>query len=122
MAREPHGVDYVFCPHCATKNPKSAFVCLKCFKVMFPQPPSGLFAAQIPTSVSVAVIFATLVLAGIYLGNRWLSSIEANLTLNIKTSDYNVNVTADKRKNSETNKKVTIQPNKEEPVTAGNEE
>src|ERR1041384_912155 len=104
-------IDYVFCPHCATKNPRKAYVCLSCFKVMFPKRIRSWWQIPVPSSISITLIFATLVLSALYLGNRWLSSVEANLTLNIKTSEYNVNVTADKRKNEEIKKiKKSIDP------------
>ena len=58
-----------------------------------------------------AVIFAALVFATLFLANRWLSSVEANMTINIKTIDYNVAVTADKKKNEKINEDVTLDKN-----------
>jgi hypothetical protein len=121
MAGSVPPIDFIFCPHCVTKNPRSAFVCLKCFKVLHSENGSWL-KIRIPTSISITVIFAALVLAALYGGSRWLSTVEGNLTLHVKTSDYNVNLSADKRKNEALEKELDIKQNVEEPVAAPHEE
>ncbi len=101
--------DHLFCPHCATKNPRKAYCCLKCFKVMFPAQKLGFLRANIPSSVSITVIFAALVLAGLYAAQKWLSTIEANMSLIIRTTEYNVAVTADKKKNEPLNQDLALE-------------
>lgn len=100
--------DFVFCPHCAAKNPKKAYVCLNCFKVMFPTSVSAIAKFRVPPSISITVIFAALVLAGLHLANRWLAGVEGNMTLHVRTSEYNLAVTADKRRNEDLQKDIEL--------------
>lgn len=100
--------EFVFCPHCAAKNPKKAYVCLVCFKVMFPRVEQKWWKVKIPPSISFAVILSALVYSILFLGIRWLNTVEANMTLNVKTSNYNLNVIADKKKNESLNKEIDL--------------
>src|SRR5437016_2872955 len=101
---------YVFCPHCATKNPRKAYCCLKCFKVMFPSSNAlDYLRLRVPTSISVTVIFSALVFSALYLANKWLTNVEANMTLHIKTTSYNLAVTADKKKNESATEDVSLE-------------
>ncbi len=100
--------DHVFCPHCATKNQRKAYCCLKCFKVMHLNQKLGVFGFHIPTSISVTVIFASLVMAGLHLAQKWLASVEGNMSLSIKTDAYNVSVMADKKKNEEIKEEISL--------------
>lgn len=67
---------------------------------MFPKEEFHWWKIRIPPSISFAVILSAFVFAVLSLANHWLNTVEANLTLNVKTQHYNLNVSADKRPNA----------------------
>src|ERR1044071_1217770 len=105
---------FVICPHCAAKNSRKAYCCLSCFKVMYPDQKLGFLRANVPPSISITIVLAALVIAGLYLANRWLASIEANMSLHIKTNDYSVAMSAEKKKNEKLNKEISVEKNPSE--------
>ena len=105
---------FIICPHCAAKNSRKAYCCLSCFKVMYPHQKLGFLRANVPPSISIAVIAAALVFAALLLANRWLATIEANITFHIKTTDYSMAMSAEKKKNEKANKEISIEKNPSE--------
>ena len=102
---------YVICPHCAAKNPRKAYGCLSCYKVLSPSEKSGFFRANIHPAISFVTILTALVLSAMYLGNRWLATIEANMSLTLRTSSYDLEMTAEKRKDKELKKDISLEKN-----------
>ncbi|MCB4756065.1 MAG: hypothetical protein LHV69_03380 [Elusimicrobia bacterium] len=92
--------DEQICPQCGTANPHHAYCCLNCFKVLREKPKVPFWKMEIRLDlliiVAVFVVFAGMAL----LFKQWLTNVEAEVTLNLTSAEYNVSVVADKRKRS----------------------
>jgi len=88
----------ILCPHCGATNPPHAFCCVSCFKVIQEKQKTPLWKIPIrlnlPAIVVVAVVFGFIFMVT----KKWLANVEAQITLNLSTTDYAVSVSADKRK------------------------
>jgi hypothetical protein len=91
-------INEVTCPHCHEENPKSAYRCLSCHEIMFPKTKPPLWNANIRPSVAFLIILVALLWAGYAIMKNWLAAVEANMTLHVRTDEYNVSIVADKKK------------------------
>lgn len=87
----------VRCPHCGEMNPSTAYCCLTCMKPMNPSKHVPLWKRRVRPSVAVVTISVVLVGAGFWVMKRWLATVEAQMTINVKTAEYNLSLVADKR-------------------------
>jgi hypothetical protein len=107
----------IACPHCGTVNPIKAYCCLSCFKVIQEKQkvPFLAFHARPSMAVLGVVVFLTLVAATLL--KAWLATVEAQMTINVKTAEYDLSVVADKKRRQAA---LHLDKNKESNETAAN--
>lgn len=90
--------DTLRCNNCGAENPRKAYCCLHCYKVLRPKEDIPWYRVQIKPSFPVGVGLVLVSLLGIVMIKRWMEDIEAQITMNFKSAEYNVQVRANKRK------------------------
>jgi DNA-directed RNA polymerase subunit RPC12/RpoP len=86
----------IICPHCRALNPPTAYVCIKCFKVIYEKYKVPFWKMNISSVAGTLVFSIAIFLSLIYLLNKWLESVEAEMTVKVQTAQYNVSVAAEK--------------------------
>src|SRR5689334_16406121 len=86
------------CHNCGKENPPKAYCCLSCFKVLRPKEDIPWWRTYIRLSTPTMIGIFIVALGGIWFFKQWIEGIEAQVSMNVKTEEYNVSVTADKRK------------------------
>ncbi len=98
MAHAKHHAATLRCYHCGAENPPKAYCCLSCFKVLRPKEAIPWWRAYIRMSLPMTMLMLFFIGVGLYMFKRWMENIEAQVTMNFKGSDYNLTLTADKKK------------------------
>lgn len=98
LPRDIQGPIKIICHYCGSENPVKAYCCLNCFKVLRPKTNIPLWRLAMRPSVSFILAFMVLVVGGFYVMKRWIDAVEARVSMNLKTADYNISVVADKRR------------------------
>ena len=89
--------EFRYCPHCHRENPLTAFCCLHCFKLMRPKVKVPWYKVSLKASYPVGIALCALAIFGIYLIKCWMENLEAQVSMNFRTEDYSVSITADKK-------------------------
>jgi hypothetical protein len=86
----------IYCPFCHASNPPTAYVCIKCFKVIgeYFKPP--FWKMQISSFGGTLVIIAVAFTAIVFFLSQWLDSVEGEIDVKVRTNEYNVSVAAEK--------------------------
>lgn len=88
----------IFCPHCAASNPPRAYCCLTCFRVMNPKIHVPFWRLYLRPSSTLLIGFFIVFAGLVVYVHQWLQMVEAEVTLNLRSIDYNVSVVADKKR------------------------
>lgn len=88
----------IVCRSCGAENPPEAYCCLTCFKVLRPKEKVPFYRVQIKAGLPTLILIIVLVGAAIYSMKIWMENIEAQLSMNFTSADYNVSVVANKKK------------------------
>jgi hypothetical protein len=88
----------VYCPFCRAANPHSAYVCIRCFKVINENYKPSFWKMQISSFSGTIIIFATAFTAIVFFLSQWLDSVEGEIDVKVRTNEYNVSVAAEKTK------------------------
>jgi ribosomal protein L40E len=88
----------LICHQCGAVNPPKAYCCLNCFKVLRPKADVPFWRVAMRPSISAVVILAACMLAGLVVMKRWIDKLEARVSMDLKTADYNISVVADKKR------------------------
>ena len=94
---EIRGPIKIVCNHCGASNPAKAYCCITCFKVLRPKAKTDFLQMAVRPSIALVLVFCVLVLTGLFAMKRWIDKLDARVQMDLKTSDYNISVTADKR-------------------------
>lgn len=98
MAQRKHQSGTRVCHHCGVENPLKAYCCLSCFKVLRPKEKIPFWKIYVRPNASVLILVGLLAGIGIYTFKKWMDNIEAQVTMNFTSADYNLSVVADKKK------------------------
>ena len=86
------------CHHCNAENPLKAYCCLSCFKVLRPKQDVPFWKIYIRPSSSALVLVVLVAGLGIYTLKKWMDNLEAQVSMNFKSADYNLTFVADKKR------------------------
>ncbi len=86
------------CRNCGAVNTAKAYCCITCFKVLRPKPKLSFWQIAMKPSVSIAIFFTLMVVAGLFAMKKWIDKIEGRFRMEVKTADYNISVVAGKKK------------------------
>lgn len=77
----------IVCPHCGSRNPKSAYCCLNCFKIVNASHKS-IWRQDVKPGVSAIVIIAALVSAGMFYAKKKQEIAEAEMNIQVQSAIY----------------------------------
>lgn len=90
----------VFCPHCGSGNPSTAYCCLSCFKVMREKKGSIWTVRFEPTWTALGIV--GIIVLAIALGlKHWIQDIDAQVTMNLQTAENSYSLIAEKKKQND---------------------
>lgn len=98
MAYKTAAPTSLVCHNCRAKNPPKAYCCLSCFKVLRPKEKIPFWKIHVRPDGPMIVFLLVLGAVSIYTVRRWIQNIEAEISMNFRSAEYNLTVTADKRK------------------------
>jgi hypothetical protein len=75
------------CPHCGSRNPKSAYCCLNCFKVVSAAPKS-IWRKDVKPSVATLVIVTALIAAGVFYAKKRKEVYDVEMDIQAQTAKY----------------------------------
>lgn len=96
--RDYQSITKLVCRSCGAVNPQKAYCCITCFKVLRPKPKMTFLQLAMKPSVSLVVVFAVIVILGLFAMKSWIDAIEGRFRMDVKTADYNISVVAGKQK------------------------
>ncbi len=86
------------CPFCHALNPATAYVCIKCFKVISDSYKVPFWKIQVSSFGGTLIICAVAFTVLVYFLGYWLDSVEGEIDVSVRTTEYNVSVAAEKTK------------------------
>jgi len=86
------------CPFCGSENPLKAYCCINCYKVINTHYKVPIWKMQFKTGPAAVIIAVALMVTSVAMLHQWLAGVEANMTINVVTAEYNLSLQADKLK------------------------
>jgi len=98
------------CPSCRAPNPSTAYACLNCYQVMDKKYKVPFWKIHIDRTISILFLITIGMVGGLWFIKKWSEAFEAEMSIRIRTAEYQISFVAGKSRHESAGVKSDSQP------------